>query len=169
MTTEEVTRTIQLILAPVVMVSACSIFVGGLLGHYAAVNDRLRGLTRERLDLLRRLRGTTAEAAQQAIDSERVAEIDEQLPDLLRRHRLVHHAVLAVYSAILILIATMVVIAITATLSASWVAVVVLAAFIAGVLAMLAGVLFTAVEIRVSQRAIAFEVERVTRLAERAR
>jgi hypothetical protein len=31
---ESIGRTIQLILAPVVMFSACSLFVGGMLNHY---------------------------------------------------------------------------------------------------------------------------------------
>jgi uncharacterized membrane protein YphA (DoxX/SURF4 family) len=46
-------RTIQLILAPVVMVTACAILLAGLLSRFAALNDRLRLLARERLDLLR--------------------------------------------------------------------------------------------------------------------
>src|SRR5207244_2207763 len=50
---EAIGRAIQLILAPVVMFSACSVFVGGVLNHYTSVGDRIRALTRERLDLLR--------------------------------------------------------------------------------------------------------------------
>ncbi len=53
MTPEAIGRTIQLILAPVVMFSACSIFVGGVLSHYTAVGDRIRALTHERLEVLR--------------------------------------------------------------------------------------------------------------------
>jgi hypothetical protein len=47
MSAEMVARTIQLIIAPVVMVTTCSILLGGLLSHYAALNDRLRGMARE--------------------------------------------------------------------------------------------------------------------------
>lgn len=46
-------RTIQPILAPVAMVTTCAILVSGILAHYAVVNERLRSLTHERLDLLR--------------------------------------------------------------------------------------------------------------------
>ena len=56
MSAETVTRTIQLILAPVVMLSACSVFVGGVLAHYAAINDRIRTMVHERLELLAGLR-----------------------------------------------------------------------------------------------------------------
>ncbi len=38
-----VTEIIQTIIAPVVMVDACAILLGGLLNHSAAIDDRLRG------------------------------------------------------------------------------------------------------------------------------
>ena len=39
------------------MVTSCAILIGGMLTHYAAINDRLRGMTRERLSLLRQPSG----------------------------------------------------------------------------------------------------------------
>ena len=60
MSPEAIGRTIQLILAPVVMFSACSVFVGGVLNHYTSVGDRIRALTRERLELLRDRRSALA-------------------------------------------------------------------------------------------------------------
>jgi Ni/Fe-hydrogenase subunit HybB-like protein len=77
----------------------------------------------------------------------------------------VHHAVLAVYGAIAILIGTMCIIALTATMSADWVAVLVFGVFVASVLMMLLGVLLITLEIRTSQRALQYEVRRVRRLA----
>jgi hypothetical protein len=53
MSAETITRTIQLIVAPVVMLSACAIFVGGFLAHYEAINARMRTIVRELLELLR--------------------------------------------------------------------------------------------------------------------
>jgi hypothetical protein len=163
MTPDEIGRTIQLILAPVVMFSACSIFVGGVLSHYTSIGDRIRALTRERLELLRALRSQSSDLG--GLVAERLAEIDGQLPEILYRHRLVHHAVLAVYAAIGILVLTMVVIALTATLAATWVAALVFAIFLAGVLVMLVGVVLITVEIRLSRRSLAFEAERVARLS----
>ena len=166
MSAESVSRTIMLILAPVVMFSACSIFVGGVLSHYTSLSDRIRALTRERLDLVRTLRtlpGGPAEAG--ALARERLEEIDGQLPDLLFRHQLVHHAALAVYGAIAILIGTMCIIALTATMSADWVAVLVFGVFVASVLMMLLGVLLITLEIRTSRRALQYQVQRVIRLA----
>jgi hypothetical protein len=165
MSTETVSRTIMLILAPVVMFSACSIFVGGALSHYTAISDRIRALTRERLDVLRALRTMPGGPdAARAIAVERLEEIDGQLPDLLGRHQLVHHAALAVYGAIGIFILTMCVIALTAAVSADWVAVLVFGVFVAGVLVMLLGVVLITAEVRTSRRALQYEVRRVARL-----
>ena len=88
MSAETVTRTIQLILAPVVMLSACSVFVGGVLAHYAAINDRIRTLVHERLELLR-------SARDDLLIADRLDQVDAQLPALLHRHGLVHHFLLA--------------------------------------------------------------------------
>jgi hypothetical protein len=166
MSAETISRTIMLILAPVVMFSACSIFVGGVLSHYTSISDRIRALSRERLELVRTLR-TMQDGPDgvRALALERLEEIDRQLPDLLGRHQLVHHAALAVYAAIGIFILTMCVIALTAAVSADWVAVLVFGVFLAGVLAMLLGVLLITLEIRTSRRALQYQVQRASRLA----
>jgi hypothetical protein len=160
---ETVSRTIQLILAPVVMVSACSILVGGLQAHYMAINDRLRAMARERLDLLRSLDRAPASGAAEAdrFALERLEEIDHQIPDLLCRHREVHDAVLAVYCAILIFVASMFVIACAAVVNADWAATAALLVFLGGVAALLVGVLLIAIAVRTSHRSLQYEVGRI--------
>ena len=160
MSVETITRTIQLILAPVVMVSACAVFVGGLLSHYEAINGRMRSMARERLELLR----GTGEVDR--FFNERVSELDAQLPQLLRRHALVHHALLTAYTGILILVASMCAIALSAVTAGEWLVALVLAMFVAGILAIIISIVFIALEVRISQRAVAFEVQRVLRLHE---
>src|SRR5713101_1638720 len=44
-------RTISLIVAPVVMVSSCALFLNGLLQRYHAISSTMRMMHRERLDL----------------------------------------------------------------------------------------------------------------------
>src|SRR5512142_2049855 len=100
MTAEMVTRIIQTIIAPVVMVNACAILLGGLLNHSAAINDRLRGMARERIEMLR----TAGAATVDRLWAERLDEIDVQLPDLLQRLGLIRAAILSVYGAILLLV-----------------------------------------------------------------
>jgi hypothetical protein len=155
---ETVTRTIQLILAPVVMLSACSIFVGGLLAHYEAINGRMRMMARERLEILR------GQGDGDLLVAERLAEIDLQLPELLHRHGLVHHALLAAYLGILILVASMCAIAFSAVSATEWLVALVLLMFVTGILAILVSVVFISVEVRTSQRAVGFEVQRILRL-----
>lgn len=50
---EMIARNIQIILAPVVMITMCVILLGGLHGRYQTINDRLRLMTAERPALLR--------------------------------------------------------------------------------------------------------------------
>ena len=73
MTAESIVKIIQLILAPAVMVTTCAILLGGMQGHYAAVNDRLRAMARERLDLLL---GLGQSSNPEAFVSERLEQID---------------------------------------------------------------------------------------------
>ena len=164
MTAEMVARTIQLILAPVVMVSACGLVLNGVLARYAAVNDRLRALSRERLDLLRAQGGVIAGA--DALTVERLSEIDAQVPHLLRHHKRLHDAVLAVYCAILVFVASMFVIAVAAMGTAAWLASAALVTFLAGTGVLLLGVLLTALEVRTSHVAVHFEVKRVMELGQ---
>lgn len=167
MSVMSVTGIIQLIIAPVVMVSACAILVNGLLTRYTSVNDRIRLQSRERLDLLRTSDDTILsyrDAAQSAYKRERLIEIDQQMPRLLYRHKLLHHASLAIYAAIALFILSMVLIAFAVPLQAGAIALAVLIVFLLGTLAMLVGVIFTAAEIRRSRDAVDYEALRVLNL-----
>ncbi len=160
MNAEMVTRIIQIIIAPVVMVNACAILLGGLLGHSAAINDRLRGMARERLELLRMPAASEADR----LVVERLDEIDAQLPDLLGRLNLIRVAVLSGYGAILLLVIDMLVIALATLAPADWLTTAIIVVFLAGIGALFIGVLLTVLEARRSQRAIRFEVQRVLAL-----
>ncbi|MGH2515298.1 MAG: DUF2721 domain-containing protein, partial [Ktedonobacterales bacterium] len=152
MSVQLVAQTIQVILAPVVLVTSIAIMIGGMLQQYSATNDRLRALVRERFQLLRTPEGAIARLTdtRDAFSAERIAEIDRQLPQLLRRHRLIHNAVLTEYAAILVLVVSMIVIAISAASRSGSVATAALILFLLGTVTMLAGILLIAMEIRVS-------------------
>jgi hypothetical protein len=163
MSVPTVASTIQLILAPAVMVTACAVLLGGLLSRYAAINERLRAHARERLDLLRQ-----ANAGEPTADSfipERLQEIDNQIPDLLHRHRLERDAVLSAYCSVLVFIVTMFVIAVAAAANSAVASTLALFLFLLGTGIMFLGVLLTAVEVRESQRAVEYEVRRVAGLS----
>jgi hypothetical protein len=144
------------------MVSACSIFVGGLLSRYTNLSDRIRAMTGERLTLLRQVSANRRNV--DCFTAERLREIDAELPDLAHRHRLLHHATLSIYVAILVLVACMAATAVSAMVLADWLMALVLILFMCGVLVLLLGVALVALEVRTSQRALQCEVKRVLNL-----
>ncbi len=162
-----VSQTIQAIVAPAVMMTSCAILVGGMLSLYSSINDRLRLMTRERLELLYMLGGSSSEsgARDAAYTSERLLELDQQMPSLLKRHQLIHNALLAVYGALAIFVLTMLVIAVAAVSRSSAIANMALIIFEAGTGALLLGVLLMGISIRNSQFAVDFEVRRVLELS----
>jgi uncharacterized membrane protein YphA (DoxX/SURF4 family) len=154
MNMQEIGEIIQFILAPVVMISACSLVLNGLLTRYAAINDRLRVMSRERLELLRA-------GVHDSYSTERLSEVDAQIPELLKHHHLTHNAVLLVYGSIFLFIVTMLVIAVEVVSGASWMAGLILLCFIAAVLSLMVAVATAVREVYSSQNAIRYEAERV--------
>jgi hypothetical protein len=160
-----VTRAIQAILAPVVMVSACAILLSGLLNHYDAINTRLCALAGERRGLLRAPDGAIAPAVEtSAFAMERLEEIDHQLPALLRRHRLQRDAVLWLYCATAVFILDMFVIALAAAAEHRWTSTLALAVFLVGTAAMLCGLIQTVREVRHSNEAAEYDARRAAAL-----
>ena len=166
MTAQEIGQAISTILAPVVIVTSCAILIGGMLTLYGAANDRMRALSRERLDLLRTAGGDLRSASGNVdvYAAERLDEIDRQLPQLLRRHKRIHDAILVEYCSILLLVACMFSIAVAYATRSSLIANVALVLFLAGIAMMLAGVGVMAREIWHSHTTVAYEVERVLTL-----
>ena len=161
MTVEVTAQIIQLILAPVVMITSCALVLGGLLSRYAAINDRMRVMARERLELLR---GAAGVQVTPEFRSERIQEIDTQVPDLLRRHRLLHHSVLTVYIAILLFVLCMFVIALAAVSNSAVLATVILIVFLSGTGGLLIAVSLAIAEVRTSHRSVEYEIRHVSSL-----
>lgn len=155
MSAEIIARTIMFILAPVVMVNATAQVLNGVLAYYAGLNDRMRRLARERLELLR--------GNPDPFMAERLREIDTQLPDMLHRHHLTRNAILYMSISIGLYVLTMLLIALAA-FGASWVETLALIVFLLSTLSMLIGICFKVLEIRSSHRAVEFEVRRVSKL-----
>ena len=153
-------KTIQLILAPVVMVTACGILLTGMLSHYAAINDRIRALAAERL----RLAFATSGGTNEALARERLTEIDHQVPMLIHRHEQVHHGILLGYSAVVTLVVSMFIIGAAALADSSTLGTVALFVFLAGTAALMVGAGFVAVEVQGSHAAVAYEAMRVVEL-----
>ncbi len=158
MSATDVAQTIQLIIAPVVLITACTLIQNGILGRYASLGERMRLLAGERLELLR------FGKSEDALVLERLQEISRQLPLLTRRHRLLQNAVLIIYSAISIFLFNMFAIAVSVVLNSGGVATFALALFLVGTSVLLVGVFFTSLEIQMSHQAICYEVQQIASL-----
>ena len=157
MNVEMVAHTIQLILAPAVMITACGLMLNSLVARYGTINDRIRNMSRERLDLLRKMGGLQ-------LDGERLTEIDTQVPDLLRRHKQLRDALMFIYAAVLVFIGNMFVIAVASVVQTNAFATLVLALFLMGIALLFVAVLIVTLEVRHSHRALNFEAQHIAGL-----
>lgn len=163
MNTEMVTNIIQSILAPVLMVNACALLVAALFTRYAGINDRLRKMAHERLELLRDYQHQEHDVEQFLLD-ERVREIDAQFRNVLHRHWLAHHAVIVMYVAIGVFVTDMFVIAVSIMSSIEWISTLALVIFLAGIALMPVGIVLTVLEVSTSRGIVVYEVTRIMNL-----
>jgi hypothetical protein len=160
MTIDAIVRTISLILAPVVMITSCAILSSGILTRYESVSARMRAMHRERLELLEGLGHTTNNGMPTVkFSTQRIHEIEVQLPKLLQRHKLIHNAVLAVNAAIVLFVTSMFIIALAVLTSSPLIAAFALLIFLIGTGALLVGVIITTLELSRSQREVAYEIQ----------
>src|SRR5260370_4535829 len=143
MSIDTITHTISLILAPVVMISSCARFVNGMLRHYQSIAARLRAMHRERLELLQTVGTSTTAEVSVDIIVQRILEIDTQLPNMLRRHKLIRDAVVAIGVAISIFITSMFIIALATAANSPLAAVIALLPFLIAKGSLSVGVLTT--------------------------
>jgi hypothetical protein len=134
-------------LGPAVMVSGCGLLLLGLGNRYARVVDRLRSFTAE----WRALRKSGPADAPDGPDAERLAMLEQEFPDLLRRGRLLRDAVLMLYSAALLFVAASFAIPLGAPTAAAVV-------FSSAMAAVLLGVWCAAREMSLSFRLILIEI-----------
>jgi hypothetical protein len=160
MTIDAIIRTISLILAPVVMITSCAILLNGILTRYESVSARMRAMHRERLELLQGLGHTPGSGVPTVgFSTQRIHEIEVQLPQLLRRHKLIHNAVLAENASIVLFVISMFIIALAVLTTSTLIATAALLIFLIGTGALLVGVIITTLELSRSQREVAYEIQ----------
>lgn len=153
---EETVRAIQTILAPAVMISACGLLLLGMQNRYGRINDRMRALARERLELLPKRGDPIADV--------RLAAIERQMPDLLMRVRIQHDAVYYLFAAVIAFVVDAFVIAASLFVAAGPFNVAALAVFLVGMGLVLWAMVLSAQEIAISTRAVTLEVEEIMKL-----
>jgi hypothetical protein len=156
---------VQAMVAPVVLITTAAILSGALLAMYSSVNDRMRAMDGERLHILTSATGTLLSATEvPPAGRERLTQIDTQLLLLLRRHHLLHNAVLLIYAGVAVLVLSVIAIAVAVTGSSGAAATTALALVLAGTVTLLGGLLFAARSIMISMNAIDYEVRRTLSL-----
>jgi Protein of unknown function (DUF2721) len=149
--------------APVVLITSGAILSNGLFTIYGAVNDRMRDLDQECRRILTGPDGTLRRQLPTA-DAERVTEIRRQLPLLLRRHGLIHNAILLIFGGLTVLVLSVIMIAAAVTAHSGVVADAALALVLAGTVVILGGVVLAARSLAMSRNAIQYEVSRTLSL-----
>jgi hypothetical protein len=151
--------------APVVLLTVGGLISNGLLTVYNSVNDRLRLMTRERIEILTGPAGEKLDVATVPVMSrERLEEIGVQLPLILRRHKLTRLAVLTIYAAIAVHGLSIVVIAIAVLQDDEVAGRVALGLVLAGTIVMLLGIGIAGLSLAKSADAITYAVKRTTKL-----
>lgn len=155
MNAADVAQIIQLIIAPTVMLSVCSLVQNGVLTRYIALGNRIRSLNQERFKLLH------ISDPSDAVNIAGLKTLDYQIPLLLRRHKLLQDTVVTIYVAIVLLIVSMFTIALSVAANSSLIARLALALFLVSAGALLVGVCLTAQEVRISHQALCYEVKQI--------
>jgi len=158
---EAIIKTIDLIIAPVVMITACAIIVNGLIVRYAALAEKVRATHAEQMKLLE------IDLQLSALKRHQLEELEELLPDLLDHHHQVHDALVAVYLAILIFLLDMIAIAVAVSTHQSWLSQVVVIIFLIGVAILFWSMVQIALELRSSHGLIQREVHQNCRLCKK--
>jgi Protein of unknown function (DUF2721) len=151
--------------APVVLLTVGGMISNGLITICNDIDNHMREMTRERLEILRGPKGQVLKAdAVPAIDQERLYEIGVQLPMLLRRHKLTRLTVLTIYVALVVLGLSIVVIAIAVALNEEIAGRVALGLVLAGTIIMVLGLGVAAMSLAKSADAITYAVKRTSSL-----
>jgi Protein of unknown function (DUF2721) len=152
---------VQAMVAPVVLITAAALLTGALLAMYGSINDRMRAMSHERLDILTGADGSLLSADRvPASGRERLTQIDTQLPLMLRRHRLLHDAVLLLFAGVAVLVLSVIAIGAAVTNGSGGIGTAALILVLVGTVTLLTGLLFAARSIMLSTDAVDYEVKR---------
>ena len=148
----EVTKFISDMLTPVVMLSACGLFLLGLQNKFSNIITRLRELTEERREL--KLQDQMNKFQQSRLNS-----IEKQIGGLLNRARLDKDSILSIYAGMIFFLLASLSIAVK---DLGWILrsdIFTLILFLIGTGFVFAGTVFAYLEVRISYRVVQIEVE----------
>ena len=148
----EITKFISDMLTPVVMLSACGLFLLGLQNKFSNIITRLRELTEERREL-------KLQDQLNKFQQSRLKSIDKQIQGLLNRARLDKDSILSIYAGMIFFLLASLSIAVK---DLGWILrcdIITLILFLIGTAFVFAGTIFAYLEVRISYRVVQIEVE----------
>ncbi|MEM8668059.1 MAG: DUF2721 domain-containing protein [Planctomycetota bacterium] len=154
-------ETIQPLLAPVVLISACGLMIMSLNARSLASQSRIRRLHHERLEI--------AELAEETgritpTQRQRYEGVGSQSTNLLFRLRLMRASLMSLVTCVSLMLVSSLLIGVASIDADSWFDDFAIASFVAGIISMLAGAVMLLVELGVSLREIDYEHERIQNL-----
>jgi hypothetical protein len=157
----DVVHTIQLLVAPVVMISAAGLVCLALYNRLAAIVGRIRAIHKEEVDALARFSLAPAPAASKPSPRvrRRVVTLEEQVDHLMARARLLRAALVCLLVTVLSMLVCS--LAIGASLVWDGAAYVALAVFLCGVVIEASGVVLAILELRIALVAAALEADSI--------
>ena len=155
-------ETLQPLLAPVVLISACGLLTMSLNNRATACTTSIRRLHHERLEISERAAAAGGSTPTERLRYEGVGTQSEQL---LRRLRLVRRALVCVVGCVVLMLVSSLSIGLAELTEDSPFESVAVLAFVAGLVSLLVGALTFLVELRISLNEIAYEHDRMLGLS----
>lgn len=151
---EAATKVIGTIIVPAVLISACAILLNGLMLRYKAIEDLLRSLNQEWLNL------NEVGAGNGNINTERIYHLEHLISKLFRHHHLLHDVLIYIYLSILIFVIDMLAIAVAESTSIQWISYSILFIFLLGVGVLCWSLFLTCYEMRAAHDFIQLELQK---------
>lgn len=147
--------------APVVLITLATIFANGLLTAGFSIINRIAALNQQRLGILS---GPHGELLRQdslpPVDRERLTQIREQMPTLIKRGRRVHNAILTIWISIGLLVLSVGAVAVAVTAHSEGFAFTALALVLGGVAGVFVGIASVIIPLASSTEPVIEEAER---------
>lgn len=147
-------QAIQLIIAPAVMINACGLLLLGISNRYTVILTRVRTLNEEKRRIVSRL--ADREAGPE--ETVRLESIARQIDRLLVRARYARNAVLSYLGGVGLFVLTSLLIGADFFTGVFELRHAILSAFLAGILAMMSGVIYGILDTRKAYEVIRYDV-----------
>lgn len=150
----DVLRVIQMLVAPVVMISACGLLCLAFYNRLSVVVSRIRTFNQERLAILEKLNGPAVENMRDGLRL-RLEAVDVQVQEIMRRARLVRNTLVGLVTCIICMVLTSLCLGLA--LVTERMTMVALVVFVLGVLFLLLAMGVALVELQLSLRPVALD------------